>query len=244
MKKHGHLLLIVFIIALTLSSSTIVTLADTYQSQTNPGYDNNERNTLTLYTIFPNKTIRATSTNLSDDQMNTFTHEIQNATTIDEQLSILEPYHLITTDSALNRLRTAIKQQETRLNGRAKNVWNSRNHFLYFNGPSLVHGMGVGYYEPSLLFIPLGTSLITWWLNTNEYSIIPSFDLADHVIGEFEFHSKGPVHSFGGDFIGFLKMVGFVGIVYHAAGRHGYFGQGFYGFALYVRAFGKLYPYA
>jgi hypothetical protein len=192
----------------------------------------------------PDGTARLFTVNMSEMQARMFEQELKAAASIKEQISLYKKYN-IGGDDSFETFQYLTKQQtndEDGLTGNNSSSTSPATPLFSFSFLSFVSGFGVGYYLPSLLFLPIGTSLLTSFLNSQHPWII-SVDLVDYVLGDLEFQIKGPSHSFSGDFIGLIKIVGFIGFAFAYGGRHGYLAQGFTGFAISVRAIGRIYYY-
>jgi hypothetical protein len=244
-KKEQRFLVILFITLLIISSIAFPLMtARKTEAITKLNLTTSGQGTFSITEFRSDGTIRLSSVTMSEEQVREFVQELHEATSIEEKLSLYKKYNLVD-NASVDTLRNEMEQQVKKMDESREQQFSkvgSKIPFFYFFYCSLVSGIGIGYYLPSVLFLTLGTSLLTRWIN-GQYPWLISVDLVDYVIGELDFQLKGPRQSLGGYFIGMIKMVGFVGFAYQYGGRHGYNAQGFDGFAVYVRAIGRFYYY-
>ena len=245
MRKIKQRILVFFIMSLMVFSSITFPLTIARKNKTNSIPDSisvtGGQETLSVLEYRPDGTIAVSSVHMSEVQARQFEHELYEVTGIEEKISIYKKYNQVINTASNMLQNTIVRFAKTFAGSREKlipktNLPYSLLHFSFF---SMISGYGQSYLFPTLIFIPFGTSLFRVNGNPGETPKVISLDLVDHVFGAFEFHSKGILHSFGGsDFVGTIKIVGFVGYVYMWSGRHGFNAQAFDGFAIYVRAFG------
>ena len=248
MRKNGQRFLVIIFIILFITSSFSLApkVARKTEAPIKPNLPSTTSNpgTLSVAEFKSDGTMRVSSVAMSEMQIDAFEEELHKASSIEEKFSVYRKYNL-TNNTSIDTLLYEMEQQAKKINESGeKQLLNGGSDipFFYFYWFSLVSGIGVGYYLPSVVFIPLGTSLLSQWLN-GQYPWLISFDLVDYVIGELNFQIKGPRLSASGYFIGMIKMIGFVGFAYQYGGRHGYNAHGFDGFAMYIRAIGRFYYY-
>jgi hypothetical protein len=179
-------------------------------------------------------TVKRTVVRMSPEQADIFHEEMRNAQDLDTRLSIYKEYNLISPDITVDSLRAGMEERarsmgltqdslmsQFRINRSLFGIFVHRNIFCS------VYGKTIGYAPIAIPFFRL------LFLDINE---IPSFDTADFIFGCLPLHSKGLLGEFR-CYSYFLKMVGFVGIMYYFFIKD--FGFKLDGFCVYAKAIGE-----
>ncbi|MCX6667351.1 MAG: hypothetical protein NTV74_03790 [Euryarchaeota archaeon] len=210
---------------------------------------------ITVLEYRPDGTVEKTVVRMPREQADNFHQEMTDAKDLDTRLSIYKKYNLIPQNVTADTLQAGMQEKTQRigltqdkLERMAKNNRTLFNRHLYvdfFCSVSGIDTISFTGYGWSYKIIPFGSSLFTLFINGRWAGPdLISFDVLDYIIGELNFESKGILGSVDGSFNGLIKIVGFVGFMYHFMDWVGHgmkVRQAFDGFAAYIRATGTFY---
>lgn len=178
-------------------------------------------------------TVETTVMRMSSEQADSLHEEMANAHDLDTKLSIYKKYNLISQDITVDSLREGMEERAQEMGATQDDLISQfrsnrsllppfvrRNIFCSISGYTF--GGGVPLLIPFFRLSPL------WDRATH-------FDIVDFIIGGLSISSKGLFGIFNLECL-FVKLVGFVGVVYYFWRNH--YGFELDGFCIYTKALG------
>jgi hypothetical protein len=208
----------------------------------NPISENNV--SITVIEYRSDGTIGKSIVKMSQENVDKCQADLAGIKDLDARLSVYKKYNLIPQDVTVKKLQEGMNEKTQKIDSAQHKLNNNLfgNEF-YSNYNCNISGWSDSCVGDSII-IHFGTSLITYILNSEiREGGLKSYDVLDFIIGHYiDFRTNGgssPV--FFGRVNGIIKIVGFVGYMFHWHTRIWSLVKGFDGFAYYVQAKGDFF---